>query len=521
MKPLQLNNLLLMKNIIISTFLFIGFISCYGQDFVNTTIDSEVTQVQPMTGIVFWPGNSHIITDAIALEYSYMDFSKIVLDKGVYDWTEVENLLNEIAGRNHQAILRFRYTYPGKTTTVPQYIKDLPDYTETEALSEGKQTWFPDWRHDELKRFTLEFYEKYAARYDNDPRLAFVQVGFGLWAEYHIYDGPFELGVTFPDKAFQTTFFNHLNTVFKETYWSISVDAADDTYSPFVAEPILKDINFGVFDDSFMHKNHAGYNTSNWNFFDRERYKISPAGGEFGYYTTYDQENVLNPDIGNYGKPYEIFAQNYHTTYMIGNDQPRYQTMERIKEASMNSGYKFKINSFQTKPDSSIIEIVNLGVAPIYINAYITINGVRSPESLKLLAPNVPKKYSVSAGGTNSTVTIESDDILSTQTIEFFGTINTYEPYTQPAPILATEPNTTSKLFSVYPTVSDSGKITIEYKGVSPYSILLYDSQGVMVLKKNASASTVINTTKYPKGLYIIHLTVGNRKTYKQKLFLH
>ena len=30
--------------------------------------------------------------------------------------------------------------------------------------------------------------EEFAARYDDDPRIAFLQVGFGLWGEYHIYD---------------------------------------------------------------------------------------------------------------------------------------------------------------------------------------------------------------------------------------------------------------------------------------------------------------------------------------------
>ena len=67
---------------------------------------------------------------------------------------------------------------------------------------------------------------------------------------------------------------------------------------------------FGLFDDSFMHSTHGGYNTTCWNFFDRDRYQISPAGGEFSYYSNFDQANVLNPDVGAYGVPYEIFAQN-------------------------------------------------------------------------------------------------------------------------------------------------------------------------------------------------------------------
>jgi len=437
---------------------------------------------------------------------------------GIYDWTVVDELLDQIASRNHQAVLRFRFSYPGRTTTVPQYIKDLANYNETEGISEGKTTWFPDWANEELKRFTLEFYQKYAERYDTDPRLAFVQVGFGLWAEYHIYDGPFELGKTFPDKAFQTIFLNHLDSVFNNTFWSISIDAASDTYSPFLAEQELLDLPFGLFDDSFMHQNHSGYNTSSWNFFDRERFKISPAGGEFSYYTNYDQRNVLNPDEGAYGVPYEIFAQNFHITYINGNDQNRYQTLARIKEASMNSGYKFKLTSFKTKSDSSIVEVINLGVAPIYIDAFVTVNGVRSTESLKLLSPDETRLFHVSAGGDNATITIESDDILDTETIQYFGTVNEYVRYTMPDIVLGSDSNESLSPFNVYPTITDRGRVNISHQGNQPFNFELYNMQGKLLTTKKNSFATYINVSSYPKGLYLLVLKSVDNYFLKQKL---
>ncbi|MCB0497088.1 MAG: T9SS type A sorting domain-containing protein [Cyclobacteriaceae bacterium] len=498
-----------MKKIVLQGMLYLFSTVACSQDYTNVDIDSEVTDVQPMTGMVFWPGNNDIETDAIALEFSYMDFSQIVLAQSEYDWTVVDNLLDEMASRNHQAVLRFRFTYVGKTTTVPQYIKDLPDYHETEALSEGMTTWFPDWTNAELKRFTLEFYEKFAERYDNDPRLAFLQVGFGLWAEYHIYDGPFELGVTFPDKEFQKEFFAKLDSVFTNTFWSISIDAADGTYSPFSAEPDLKNLTFGLFDDSFMHGSHSGYNTDCWNFFGRDRYKEAPAGGEFSYYSDYDQQNILNPVVGAYGKPYEIYAQDFHITYINANDQNRYHSLKRIKEASMNSGYKFKLNSVKTKPGSTVIEIVNLGVAPIYTNAYLAVNGVRSTESLKLLAPDEPVSITIPEGGDNIAVTIESDDILSTETIEYFGTVNDYERYVQPEEqVLGFESKKTS-LFTVYPTVVDQGGVVkVDYKGKEEYSIKIYDQLGKVVYSKKSSTHSFINTANYVSGLY--YMVVNN-----------
>ena len=312
-----------------------------------------------------------------------MLFNEVVKQKGSYDWSKVDNLLDEIASRKHQAILRFRFTYVGKKTSVPDYIKNLSDYEEIEGTSEGKKTWFPDWRHKELQDFTLDFYQKFAERYDNDPRLAFVQVGFGLWAEYHIYDGPFILGRTFPGKEFQEKFFYKLQNSFTHTPWSISIDAADDTYSPFDETPDLLKIHFGNFDDSFMSEDHGDYNEESWNFFDKDdRYRYSPAGGEFSYYSDFDQEHVLDLPNGSYGKPYEEFAKKFKITYIIGNDQPDYQPMSRIKDAGMASGYRFKIQSFKISNSKSKIIIKNVGVAPIYYDAYPTVNGIQDQRNL-------------------------------------------------------------------------------------------------------------------------------------------
>ena len=487
--------------------------------FTTIEIDSEITKVQPMTGIVFWPGNSQINTEAIALEYSYMDFREIITGKDEYDWTAVEELLDEAANRNHQMVLRFRYSYPGRTTTVPQYIKDLPDYQETEGISEGQTTWFPDWRNEELQRFTLDFYQKYAERYDDDPRLAFIQVGFGLWAEYHIYDGPFELGVTFPSKAFQKSFFQNMDNSFEKTFWSISIDAASSTYSPFSQESNLKNISFGLFDDSFMHANHGGYNTSSWDFFDRERYRWAPAGGEFSYYTSFDQQHVLTEYTGAHGVPYEIFAQDFHITYMTGNDQPGYQSLDRIKTASLNSGYKFKLNSFQTKQDSSIIEVVNLGVAPIYVDAYLTVNGVRSTESLKFLAPDETKTFHIAAGGTNPVVSIESDDILPTEEIQFFGTINDYQRYQLPGTTPVTNIPTIVNPFKVCPTiVSNKKTIQIKYHEENQFEYVLYNLNGEALVDRLAIGSTTFSTYNLPKGIYFLKLKTLANQIFVQKI---
>ena len=175
-----------------------------------------------MTGIVLWSTNENAEKhrDAITLEYRYCGYDEVVQPDGTYDFGRLERILDEIASRNHQAILRFYFCYVGKETTVPEFIRKLDDYDETVGKSEGKKTHFCDWSHSALQEFTLDFYTKLAERYDNDPRIAFLQTGFGLWAEYHIYEGPREIGKTFPSKDYQAIFLRHLDKQFDHLPWS-------------------------------------------------------------------------------------------------------------------------------------------------------------------------------------------------------------------------------------------------------------------------------------------------------------
>ncbi len=389
-------------------------------NFVAVALQSEIKHVQPMTGIVLWDDSDalSVAGSSIQLEYSYVKYSDVVTEKGVYDWSKIDKKLDAIATRQHQAVLRFYYTYVGEPTTVPKYIQSLPGYKETSGIVEGKQTSFPDWTSAELQQFTLDFYSAFAKRYDEDPRLAFLQTGFGLWAEYHIYEGPFELGKTFPDKAFQAKFLQHLDGQFKQTPWMISIDAADTDVSPIVKSAALSKLNFGLFDDSFLSKEHAKVNEENWNALDRQRFLRSPAGGEFNYYTKKDQKLALS-EKGPNGESFESAAKRFHISFMIGDGQPKFQKMNRIAEAGMACGYRFRVTELQTDRKVTRVVITNSGVAPCYYDAYPAINSVRAAESLKGLSPGETKTFNIDANAFDGTLTIQCDRLVAGQTIEY------------------------------------------------------------------------------------------------------
>lgn len=114
----------------------------------DVPLQSQITHVQPMTGLVLWEDLAHRLYTTYgqshAMEFAYLPPCRVVTgcdDDGTvhYDWSYLETLLDDIKGRSHQAVLRFFYEYPGETmvdgnegtTAVPAYIKARSDYHET------------------------------------------------------------------------------------------------------------------------------------------------------------------------------------------------------------------------------------------------------------------------------------------------------------------------------------------------------------------------------------------------------
>jgi hypothetical protein len=410
------------------------------EGFESIALDKSITHVQPMTGLVMWTTHSQRLKYApvISLEFQYCLPCRVVTGKVdgkiQYDWSYFEEILNDIQSRNHQAIIRFRYEYPGNTmvdgvagsTAVPQYIKDMEDYNETFKKNEDGPTYYADWTNAELQWFTKQFYTDFAERYNNDSRIAFLELGFGHWSEYHIYGTPLKLGTNFPSKAYQKEFLTHVSQVLTIP-WSISIDAADSGYTPIVADDALMALNFGLFDDSFMHEHHEikqgdGYNESCWREIGQgTRWHHGVCGGEISYYTRNDQRNFLNPE-GMYGWTWEAAAAKYHITFMISNDATGgvYGTIERFQEAALASGYLFRVLQCVTNGSETRLSVTNQGVAPIYRDAYFAIGQHRSTMSLKGLLPQDTLKVTIPAGLSKAEdLHITSPYILSTQEIEF------------------------------------------------------------------------------------------------------
>ena len=104
---------------------------------------------------------------------------------------------------------------------------------------------------------------------------------------------------------------------------------------------------------------------------------------------------------------------------MIGDGQPRHQPMARISAAGMACGYRFRIRAFESGPSRSRVEVANTGVAPIYHDAYLAVNGVRAGTSLKGLLPGQSRTDEIASGGEAPKLTIDCDRLVPGQSIQF------------------------------------------------------------------------------------------------------
>jgi hypothetical protein len=310
----------------------------------------------------------------------------------------------------------------------------MEDYEETFKKNAGGDgpTYYADWSHPELQWFTKQFYTDFAERYNNDPRIAFLELGFGHWSEYHIYGTPLKLGTNFPSKEYQKEFLTHVDQVL-DIPWGVSIDAADEMYTPIVNDEQLMALDFGLFDDSFMHEHHEiaqgdGYNERCWNSIGRDtRWKTGYCGGEISYYTNSDQRNFLNPE-GMYGWTWEAASAKYHISFMIANDATGsiHGSVDRFREAGIAVGYNFYVSNCRTNGSETRLVVTNQGVAPLYRDAYFQIGDAQSKISLRGLLPGESLDITIPAGTTDGKdITIVSPHILPTQKIEFEAT--TYE----------------------------------------------------------------------------------------------
>lgn len=323
-----------------------------------------------------------------SLEFNYIAYSDLVKDFDVYDWDPLERLLNDVASRGHQAVIRIYLEYPKKSGVIPPFLIDaglkVHRYLNTNTQPfPPAQVETPDYEDVHLRRSLREFIAAFGKRYDNDPRLGFITAGLlGTWGEWHTYPRE-EL---FASKTVQQEVMDAYESAFRITPVLLRYPAGPQDEQ----KSANTDRRFGYHDDSFAWATlHTGKQEDDWFFMPalkqageqaEMKWKSQPIGGEIrpeAWGIVFD-ENPSNPQV----QDFQDCVQATHASWLLDSGMfAKQQSPNRIQRAIeqvRKMGYEFYIRSatirLEVPTDSASnsgslkasVEVENRGIAPFY-----------------------------------------------------------------------------------------------------------------------------------------------------------
>ena len=178
--------------------------------------------------------------DLVSYGSGYQQWNKLNPAKGVYDWTELEKLLNALAEHNMTYALRvLPYT--------PSFIKsDFPpqeeyDWTPPFVYEMGAKkiqidlrgtefhAYAPVWDDPIYLQAAKEFAKALAEKYDGDPRIEYIDVRtFGEWGEWHTSH---ILGSEMPADSVLIDMLDYYASLFKKTLLVLPSNGFGDVYT--------------------------------------------------------------------------------------------------------------------------------------------------------------------------------------------------------------------------------------------------------------------------------------------------
>lgn len=141
----------------------------------------------PMKGWVVWAENHVTQPQPTTLFFSYRSWRELEPDEGEWDFESwEEDVWQHWVDQGMKGILRVYVDYPGRESGMPQWLADQGvELTEYGQYGGG---FTPDYTNPLFVEKAEALIQKLGERYNNDPRVAFVDVGIlGHWGEWHTY----------------------------------------------------------------------------------------------------------------------------------------------------------------------------------------------------------------------------------------------------------------------------------------------------------------------------------------------
>ncbi|MCO8124073.1 DUF4832 domain-containing protein [Stieleria sp. TO1_6] len=320
-----------------------------------------------------------------SMEFSYLPLSDLMVGKDQFDWQPMESLLDKIASRGNQAVVRIYMEYPGHDEGIPEFLETqgmkVHQYTNTNtAPFPPKTVRTPDYEDAGLRTALQDFIRAFGANYDGDPRLAYVTAGLlGTWGEWHTYPR----NELWASKQTQQLVLDAYAAAFTDTPILLRYPAGPD--HGYQAENASRP--FGYHDDSFSWATiETGRREDDWFYMPAlksagsaaiDKWKTQPIGGEIRpevWGKIFDKRTEWPPQA----QSFHDCVSATHASWLMDTGMFREaaspQRFQRAETEVRRMGYDLHLRSatFSIDPSQSTcqlkLELINQGVAPFYAN---------------------------------------------------------------------------------------------------------------------------------------------------------
>lgn len=314
-----------------------------------------------------------------SMEMNYLPLSDIMKGPTTFDWTSVDNLLTQIAGRGHQAVFRIYMEYPKRPSGIPAFLKQQgvkvyayqssqPNVFQYNDPAVQYDYYTPDYTDARVGTALQSFVAAMGKRYDGDPRIGFITAGLlGYWGEWHTYPHT-ELA---PPPAIQAQVMDAYQKAFVKTQILVRYPSAGD--AQFAANATRP---FGYHDESFAWSTvPTATPPESWYFVPQ-----LAAAGALDKWTKYAIGGEIRPEA--WGQvfdtdPADPNVQDFrtcvdatHASWLMDsgmfNAVPPADRVARAQTEVQHMGYELSLVKGSYGGGQVSVDVTNRGVAPFY-----------------------------------------------------------------------------------------------------------------------------------------------------------
>ncbi len=355
--------------LLISIFLK-GFFSCKDNPTAAELAEIELVEIDdplenPFKGFAPWIGDTNPIFNE-KLQYATFAWRDLQPQQYVYNWARLEQNWGNVQKTGKKVGFRIAACIPGSgQDDTPQWLIDQGVAMRPYSI-DGHQGLAPDWDDSTFLAAHHDFIMALGSRYDQDPRVAWIDIGsYGFWGEWHVWLND-SLAAT------QGTKQSILEDYFQAFPTKPKVIAFDDDF----ATKYVTDLSGGIRNDCL-----GTAESNNWYLESLNR--IDPTLNDRIWKTAIITGEFCGSEQGAIAGTTQRFDLNFsfiqqtHWSFMGtagGAIQPQSEEhRENLELLHKTLGYRFVIQSFEHDGDVNQgddfefdIQIENKGVAPFY-----------------------------------------------------------------------------------------------------------------------------------------------------------